>query len=113
MLSVLCGIIGPNLLLTLPPSYMPSFQVSSPWVLVTVFPVSVFQWTSSSWTDPVTGRPHIGFTVCSVAEEQVDNWLRTPYIYVEGVSTLYVNISFFMRECQEYPGKTMAACVLL
>lgn len=62
------------------------------------------QWVFASWTNPVTQTAHQGVTVCSVADEVVDNWMRLPYIELPDVSNVFVNISFFMRECQEYPG---------
>ncbi|XP_067946517.1 ephrin type-B receptor 2-like isoform X2 [Watersipora subatra] len=61
-------------------------------------------WVFSSWNHPITKMTHQGITVCSVADEVVNNWIRLPYINLSGVSNLFINISFFMRECQDYPG---------
>ncbi|KAF6032810.1 hypothetical protein EB796_008855 [Bugula neritina] len=61
-------------------------------------------WVFTSWTNPETHKVHQGLHICSVADREVDNWIRMPYIELPDVTNVFVNVSFFMRECQEYPG---------
>lgn len=41
--------------------------------------------------------------MCNVELENVDNWLRTPYISLGDANTLWIEIRFTMRKCDEYP----------
>ncbi len=43
------------------------------------------------------------YTVCNIATNDVNNWLRTPYIESGPAKRLYIEIKFTMRRCTKYP----------
>ncbi|XP_064643190.1 ephrin type-B receptor 1-B-like isoform X2 [Lineus longissimus] len=43
------------------------------------------------------------YAVCDVSKQNVNNWLRTPYIPGGVAQRLYIEMKFTMRECTRYP----------
>ncbi len=43
------------------------------------------------------------YVVCEVDKEQVENWLRTPFVARGNANRLYIEITFTMRDCTQFP----------
>lgn len=72
------------------------------------FYVSFFtlQWREASFTTSTSSgdsQTYRVYAVCEVAQTNVNNWLRTPYISRQGANRLYIETKFTMRECTVYP----------
>ncbi len=60
------------------------------------------QWRERSYTGDDGDTVRV-YTVCNVNLDDVDNWVRTPYIARGQANRLYVEMRFTMRTCQLYP----------
>lgn len=58
----------------------------------------MLQWEEFSLL-PSGQRVH---TVCNIAGNAIDSWLRTPYIPRGDANRLYIEIQFTMRQCDQY-----------
>ena len=61
-----------------------------------------FQWRERSYNEPNGDAVRI-YTACNVDLDNVDNWLRTPFIPRGNANRLYVEMRFTMRTCQLFP----------
>lgn len=64
--------------------------------------VILFQWKEASYTN-ADGDVFRIYTVCNVANAEVDNWLRTPYVPRSDANRLHIEVKFTMRKCTKYP----------
>ena len=62
-----------------------------------------FQWRERSYTEEDSGDTVRIYTACNVDLDNVDNWLRTPYIARGNANRLYIEMRFTMRTCQMFP----------
>ncbi len=68
-----------------------------------------FQWLEETFTSVERGSNYRAYVVCEVDKETVDNWLKTPFIERGQANRLYVEITFTMRDCREFP-RTARTC---
>ncbi|KAK6103620.1 Protein tyrosine kinase family protein [Brugia pahangi] len=61
-------------------------------------------WLEETYRGPDGIDNRRAYVVCNVDQQNVDNWLRTPIIYVNGANRLHVEVTFTMRDCNEFPG---------
>lgn len=59
------------------------------------------QWKEASYNS--NGDALRIYTVCRVEAQDVNNWLRTPYIARGDANRLYIEVKFTMRMCIKYP----------
>uniref|UniRef100_A0A1I8EVW7 receptor protein-tyrosine kinase n=1 Tax=Wuchereria bancrofti TaxID=6293 RepID=A0A1I8EVW7_WUCBA len=61
-------------------------------------------WLEETYRGPEGIDNRRAYVVCNVDQQNVDNWLRTPIINVNGANRLHVEVTFTMRDCSEFPG---------
>ena len=72
-------------------------------MLTIAFLLLSFQWRERSYTEEDSGDTVRIYTACNVDLENVDNWLRTPYVARGNANRLYIEMRFTMRTCQMFP----------
>ncbi|XP_053400627.1 uncharacterized protein LOC123559084 [Mercenaria mercenaria] len=62
----------------------------------------------STYVIEVSNSPLEVYTSCYIRSDNVNNWLRTPFINVQGSKSLYIETKFTMRKCARVsaPGKS-------
>uniref|UniRef100_A0A914ZNN2 receptor protein-tyrosine kinase n=1 Tax=Parascaris univalens TaxID=6257 RepID=A0A914ZNN2_PARUN len=61
-------------------------------------------WLEETYRGPEGVENRRAYVVCNVEHANVDNWLRTPRIERDGANRLHVEVTFTMRDCNEFPG---------
>ena len=64
------------------------------------------QWREASFTTSTgdgESQTYRVYAVCEVAQQNVNNWLRTPYIQRRNANRIYIETKFTMRECTRHP----------
>ncbi|VDM29018.1 unnamed protein product [Toxocara canis] len=62
------------------------------------------RWLEETYRGPEGVENRRAYVVCNVEHPNVDNWLRTPRIERDGANRLHVEVTFTMRDCNEFPG---------
>jgi hypothetical protein len=50
------------------------------------------------------GSNYRAYVVCEIGRNDSDNWLRTPFIQRRAAARMYIEMTFTMRDCAQYPG---------
>ncbi|KRY70671.1 Ephrin type-A receptor 4-A, partial [Trichinella pseudospiralis] len=66
-------------------------------------------WSEESFANVKEGNNWRTYTVCDFYKDTADHWLRTPYIARGNARRLFIEMTFTMRACKEFP-QTALTC---
>lgn len=60
-------------------------------------------WLEESFTNVREGSNMRSYVTCELEKENVDNWVRMPYLERKGAKRLSIEVHFTIRDCKHYP----------